>query len=197
MKEYKHNMKYVLKSTFSVLLARQPVGVVLLSKNNKSDQKTEKNVKKQQKMKQSQSTTKPSLLLGIIPKSQNLFLRNEPNFNTLKLTATTCPAMVYNDLQTKPKNGTNPNEPNLKPILNPPKTLTFFGEFRDSKKPKPHFSEACPAIALGRRRKLSSVILARRPVGVVVFNKKRRIPALNPNPYPLTPIRIIHIDLNT
>ena len=30
-------------------------------------------------------------------------------------------------------------------------------------------------------------ILARRPVGVVVFNKKRKIPPLNPNPYPLTP----------
>ncbi len=59
------------------------------------------------------NTTKPSFLLGNSAKLKTLLLRNKANFNSLKLTATTCCIGTYNDLKTKPKNGANPNKPNF------------------------------------------------------------------------------------
>ncbi len=44
--------------------------------------------------------------------SQNLFMRNKPNLNNSEFTANPCDMGGYNDLQTKPKNGANPNKPN-------------------------------------------------------------------------------------
>ncbi len=55
-----------------------------------------------------------SLLLGKPSLSRNLFLRNEPNFNNANSTANPYSSDIYNDLQPKPKNGTNPNEANFK-----------------------------------------------------------------------------------
>ncbi len=71
--------------------------------------------------------TKPSNQIGKGAFSRNLFLRNEPNFISIKFTATSYTTVGYNDLQPKPKNGTKPNEANLKPI---PNTLNphFFWE---------------------------------------------------------------------
>ena len=66
--------------------------------------------------------TKTSLFPGKGTFLQNLFLRNEPNLSSQKLTANPCGIEGYNDFHPKTKNGTNPNEPNLKPILNTPKT---------------------------------------------------------------------------
>ena len=65
----------------------------------------------------SKITTKPSLFSGKDAFSQDLFLRNEPNFNIAKLTATSRSTVVYNASHPKPQNGTNPNKANLKPIL--------------------------------------------------------------------------------
>ncbi|HEG44457.1 MAG TPA: hypothetical protein ENH94_10460 [Phycisphaerales bacterium] len=74
--------------------------------------KNEKNMKKQQKTDYFESTIKPSLFPGEPANPGNLLLRNEPNFNSLKFTASLCSTVVYNDLKTKPQKETNPNEPN-------------------------------------------------------------------------------------
>ena len=100
MKEYKPNMKYILEISFSVLLARRPVGVVLFTKPLKNNAEVTKRI------------TKPSLFSGEPANSQNLFLRNKPNFNYLNIIATSYITVVYNALQTKPKTGTNPNKAN-------------------------------------------------------------------------------------
>ncbi|HEG44243.1 MAG TPA: hypothetical protein ENH94_09365 [Phycisphaerales bacterium] len=77
--------------------------------------------------------TKPSLLPDKPALSQNLFLRNEPNFKDVNLTATSCGTVVYNASQPKPKNGTNPNEANFFTTSNPlfssslwPSVFLFF-----------------------------------------------------------------------
>ena len=79
-------------------------------------------MKKQQKTGYFESTTKPSLFSGIIPKSQNLFSRNKANLNSTKFIATPCNIGGYNDLHPKIQNGTKPIKAN------------FFTT------PKPHFS---------------------------------------------------------
>ncbi|HEG42634.1 MAG TPA: hypothetical protein ENH94_01145 [Phycisphaerales bacterium] len=60
--------------------------------------------------------TKASLFSEKPAKSHNLFYRNKPNFNHPNITSTPCDRETYNDLQANPKNGTNPNKANLKPI---------------------------------------------------------------------------------
>ncbi len=70
--------------------------------------------KKRTQLKPILTPLKPSLFSGETSFSGNLFLRNKPNLSSLKLTATTCCMGTYNDLQTKPKNGANPNKPNFK-----------------------------------------------------------------------------------
>lgn len=65
------------------------------------------------------NTTKPSLLLGKRTLLGNLYLRNKPNFNHSNIIATSYTTVVYNDLQTKPKNGANPNKPNQSQFQKP------------------------------------------------------------------------------
>ncbi len=54
-----------------------------------------------------------SLLLGKPALSQNLFLRNKPNFNHLNISVTSCVTVRYNALRTKHKIGTNPIKANF------------------------------------------------------------------------------------
>ncbi|KKK56447.1 hypothetical protein LCGC14_3064440, partial [marine sediment metagenome] len=72
-----------------------------------------------------QGTIKTSFFLGEPALLRNLFLRNKANSATSKLTITYCSRGTYNDLQTKPQNGANPNKPNLKPISNTLKPSLF------------------------------------------------------------------------
>ncbi len=93
----------------------------------------------------------PRLKMGKPALSQNLFLRNEPNFNHSNIIVISCITVVYNAFQTKTKNGTNPNEPN------------FFTT------PKPLFSAE-----LFSCRRSAEGGLARRPVGVVLFTNTKK-----------------------
>ena len=61
--------------------------------------------------------TKPSLFPGKGAFLRNLFLRNKANLSNQKFTANPYAMEGYNDSRPKPKNGTNPNKANLKPIL--------------------------------------------------------------------------------
>ncbi|HEG44623.1 MAG TPA: hypothetical protein ENH94_11310 [Phycisphaerales bacterium] len=94
------------------------------------------------KTKQFEYTTKTSLFSGEPMFLKILFLGSKPNFPTQRITTTTCKGETYNNLhpQTNKKSKPNPN----------PIKANFFTTS------KPHFSAACPAIALGRRRKLFS-----------------------------------------
>ena len=64
--------------------------------------------------------TKPLLFSGKGAFSRNLFLRNEPNFNSSKCIASTYSSVSYNVSQPKTKNGTNPNEPNFRQVASKP-----------------------------------------------------------------------------
>ena len=87
--------------------------------------------------------TKTSLFSGKGTFLQNLFLRNEPNLSSQKFTTNPCGIEGYNDFHPKTKNGTNPNEPNLKPISNTTKTSLQIGKGVNSStlicKSKPNF----------------------------------------------------------
>ncbi len=65
------------------------------------------------------NTLKPSLFSGKGTLSRNLFLRNKANFNHPNITPTPYDRVTYSYLQPNPKNGTNPNKANLKPIFLP------------------------------------------------------------------------------
>ena len=80
------------------------------------------------KTRASKFDTKPSLFSGESLVLRNLFLRNKPNFNHSNITATSYITVVYNTYKTKPKNGANPNKPNLKPISSTTKPSLFPGE---------------------------------------------------------------------
>ena len=60
--------------------------------------------------------------------SHNLFCRNEPNFNCSISTATSYNKRVYNASHPKPKNGTNPNEPNFFTTSKPHFSAKLFSE---------------------------------------------------------------------
>ena len=85
-----------------------------------------KNMKKQQKTETPQNNHKNEKIRVNLCKSVAKIMKNEANFNNLNSTATTCPAMAYNDLSPKTQNGTKPNEANLNPILarRPPGVVT-------------------------------------------------------------------------
>ncbi len=95
-------------------LARRPVGVVLSTKPLKLVPACIKQGSPRGENKRIASHFPPnySLLLGKPALLRNLFLRNEPNSNNANFTANPYSRDIYNDLQPKPKNGTNPNEPN-------------------------------------------------------------------------------------
>ncbi len=76
------------------------------------------------------NTIKPSLLLGEPSFSRNLFLRNEPNFNYSNIIATSYITVIYNALQTKLQNGTNPNEPNFFTTSKPHFSAKLFSDTR-------------------------------------------------------------------
>ncbi len=104
LKENKHNIKYILKSSFSVLLARRPVGVVIFTKPFKRNTKTEKNVK-----------------------SETKNMKNETNLNSLNFTTSPCGRGIYNVLHPEIQNETKPNEANLKPISETENPSCFQG----------------------------------------------------------------------
>ena len=87
-------------------------------------------MKKQQKTEIRQNTIKPSLFSGMIPFLRNLFMRNEPNLSSQKLTVTSCSTVVYNASQPNTKNGTNPNEPNFRNGKSPVFQKNLFMQFK-------------------------------------------------------------------
>jgi hypothetical protein len=89
-------------------------GIKFVRLCEQNNHKNEKNMKKQQKTDYFENTTKPSLFSGEPPFPGNLLLRNKPNFNHSNITATSYMTESYNALQTKPKNGANPNKPNFR-----------------------------------------------------------------------------------
>ncbi|HEG43316.1 MAG TPA: hypothetical protein ENH94_04620 [Phycisphaerales bacterium] len=56
--------------------------------------------------------------------SEHKKMKNEANFNSIKLTVTSCSRGGYNDFAPKTQNGANPNKANLKPIS----ARSFFRE---------------------------------------------------------------------
>ena len=155
--------------------------------------------KKRTQLKPISNTIKPSLFLGETSFSGNLFLRNKPNFNHSNITTTSYITVVYNDSQTKPKNGANPNKPNLKPISKPQNRRFSIASAKENKskqtQSKANFHQVASKPWRRWMPKLFSVLLAPRFIrrGCICQknHKNRKIPPLTPSPYPLTPIRIM------
>ncbi len=108
----------------------------------------------------------PSLFPDKPALSRNLFLRNEPNFTSTEINISNCIRDIYNDFQTKPKIGTNPNEPNQSQFQSlrslRQKNRKYLVKNKKMKS-KPNLRQS--------RRSLGEDGLARRPVGVVLFTK--------------------------
>ncbi|MCK5581605.1 MAG: hypothetical protein KAJ18_10085 [Candidatus Omnitrophica bacterium] len=69
---------------------------------------------KLQKTETLQNTTKTSPLRDKIVILQNFFMKNKANFNSAKLTVTSCSTVNYNDLSPKTQNGTKPIKANFR-----------------------------------------------------------------------------------
>ncbi|HEG44428.1 MAG TPA: hypothetical protein ENH94_10305 [Phycisphaerales bacterium] len=89
-------------------------------------------MKKQQNTETPQNTTKTSKTSPFLDKnviSANKIMKNKANFNSIKLTVTSCDTVIYNALSPKTQNGTKPNKANPNPIQTQFKTNISLNKY--------------------------------------------------------------------